>query len=487
MKVTQLPLSPSTSIGGMLVFFSYSLHLSWIAVLLIYLAQSNSAIYLSSAVMVFGCVSLGSFFLVYFLADLFSNRKGCIVFACLTTAFSCGGAILLILAWNMIITLLAISFLAFGTSLSICLWSPFLVNLHSHQLGYYSFGALIITGLVLLTLSSQQGIYLYIFLISAPFLSSFILAITIIYPGLHIKPLDRTETIRRKPSFRKGFALWTMSGIMVGIGMFYLNSHEKIDFPLAQVGFILLLFGIIIFTLHHRKRQYVDNFLRITIMSLALLGLVPLFFVPASIVCVCGSYLFAIFLSCSLISASSLAETARVARLSPFVIFGYAGFLFLIAASAGYLIMFLRTLSQNSIAASIILLFLIVLLNCFYIIIVIASTKEELETSQMLSLNNTAFISSGGNQFKTDRNIMPWRICIGEIAQKHELSARETSILEYLAKGRDARFIGKELYISYYTAKTHVRNVYEKMNVHSQQELIDIIDRFVAQKRKKYG
>lgn len=63
-----------------------------------------------------------------------------------------------------------------------------------------------------------------------------------------------------------------------------------------------------------------------------------------------------------------------------------------------------------------------------------------------------------------------------QAAQNYKLSKRESEILCYLAKGRNAQFIADELSISAYTAKTHVYHIYQKMGVNSQQELITIID-----------
>ena len=49
-------------------------------------------------------------------------------------------------------------------------------------------------------------------------------------------------------------------------------------------------------------------------------------------------------------------------------------------------------------------------------------------------------------------------------------------MLYLLAKGRNVSYIKEKLYISEGTAKTHVHHVYKKLNVHSQQELMALID-----------
>lgn len=57
------------------------------------------------------------------------------------------------------------------------------------------------------------------------------------------------------------------------------------------------------------------------------------------------------------------------------------------------------------------------------------------------------------------------------------LTEREQEIFEYLARGRNVRFIQDELTVSYNTVKTHVSHIYAKLDVHSHQELIDLVER----------
>lgn len=46
----------------------------------------------------------------------------------------------------------------------------------------------------------------------------------------------------------------------------------------------------------------------------------------------------------------------------------------------------------------------------------------------------------------------------------------------YLAKGFNAQYLQEKPFISEGTAKTHIRHIYGKMNVHSQQELMRIVN-----------
>lgn len=55
-------------------------------------------------------------------------------------------------------------------------------------------------------------------------------------------------------------------------------------------------------------------------------------------------------------------------------------------------------------------------------------------------------------------------------------SRRESEVMYYLARGYKSSHIQQQLYISEGTAKTHIRHIYRKLNIHSQQDLIHLID-----------
>ena len=60
------------------------------------------------------------------------------------------------------------------------------------------------------------------------------------------------------------------------------------------------------------------------------------------------------------------------------------------------------------------------------------------------------------------------------IAAEGGLSARETEVLGYLARGRSQPYIRDALVLSKNTVASHVKHIYQKLNVHSRQELLDL-------------
>ncbi|MBK8965946.1 MAG: response regulator transcription factor [Lewinellaceae bacterium] len=52
------------------------------------------------------------------------------------------------------------------------------------------------------------------------------------------------------------------------------------------------------------------------------------------------------------------------------------------------------------------------------------------------------------------------------------LSDRETEILRLLSDGQHYRSIAEQLFLSPHTVKTHIKNIYEKLQVHSRAEAV---------------
>jgi DNA-binding CsgD family transcriptional regulator len=65
---------------------------------------------------------------------------------------------------------------------------------------------------------------------------------------------------------------------------------------------------------------------------------------------------------------------------------------------------------------------------------------------------------------------------LDDLGAQRGLSKREGEVLRYLAMGRSSDFISEQLSISWNTARSHVHNIYVKLDVHSRQELIDLVD-----------
>lgn len=63
------------------------------------------------------------------------------------------------------------------------------------------------------------------------------------------------------------------------------------------------------------------------------------------------------------------------------------------------------------------------------------------------------------------------------IAKAHQLTRREEEVLQLLSEGMTAKGVAETLVVSSSTAKSHMRNIYAKLNIHTQNELILMVRR----------
>lgn len=76
----------------------------------------------------------------------------------------------------------------------------------------------------------------------------------------------------------------------------------------------------------------------------------------------------------------------------------------------------------------------------------------------------------GGKLFDTVRQLLRHREIVA--GRKPTLTGREVEVLQLIAKGKTSREIGELLFISENTVKNHVRNILDKLGLHSRNEAV---------------
>ncbi len=98
---------------------------------------------------------------------------------------------------------------------------------------------------------------------------------------------------------------------------------------------------------------------------------------------------------------------------------------------------------------------------CILAIIMIPMLRQELKLTSLMD---------GPNQ------VMELSTVCAAITSEFKLSARESEILGLIARGYTVDSLAKKLVISPYTAQTHIRHIYSKMQIHKRSELLDYIN-----------
>lgn len=61
------------------------------------------------------------------------------------------------------------------------------------------------------------------------------------------------------------------------------------------------------------------------------------------------------------------------------------------------------------------------------------------------------------------------------LGEKHALTPREIEVLQMLCMGRSKSYIAETLFISENTVRSHSKHIYQKLDVHSKQEILDLL------------
>lgn len=107
------------------------------------------------------------------------------------------------------------------------------------------------------------------------------------------------------------------------------------------------------------------------------------------------------------------------------------------------------------------------------------ATNEEKDTKD--TANDLANTSEQGENNEDDKRAPKdkkgsfTRRC-DELSDQYRLSAREREAFFLLAKGHNAAYLTESLCISKSTAKTHINHIYKKLGIHTQQELLNMVE-----------
>ena len=96
-------------------------------------------------------------------------------------------------------------------------------------------------------------------------------------------------------------------------------------------------------------------------------------------------------------------------------------------------------------------------------------------SKQKLDLDEYVAETNGKAGKKRDQG-RPWLEACRHVGGKVRLTEREQQVLEQISLGRSQKFIARRLTISHNTVRTHTGNIYAKLDVHSREQLIEMIE-----------
>lgn len=156
-----------------------------------------------------------------------------------------------------------------------------------------------------------------------------------------------------------------------------------------------------------------------------------------------------------------LADVSHHSKVSPYTVFGFAWVAYALPVALGS--------SLGSVVAA--------QANASFLV---ALLSYALTVSAIITLNDRNFIE--GRLFRDLDAAVPDQVNFesidekcAEIGAEHKLTKREVEVMKLLCKGRSKSYIAETLFISENTVRSHARHIYQKLNVHSKQEMMDLL------------
>lgn len=278
---------------------------------------------------------------------------------------------------------------------------------------------------------------------------------------------DGWDAIKASLRYQPGqpfFGMLFGLGIGTGISM---SVYSSGGFPLA-ISIAFCLAGPLLLILSFMPKAISTEKIEWVLMPTVAFGLLPLVLAIDAVSAICCSLLAFCYSLFALVHFISLEElmyeipSQRPSIASSGLCLMYGG------ACIGWLISYLFLLMQayNSKSFFAVIIFVVLVMTCVVSYVGRPSTR------------------ASGNMILTKpigKTRDEWEAACTSVIEQAGLSPRQAEIFMFLAKGRNAAFIEEELVVSYHTVKAHIYRIYQKLDVHSQQELINKVEEQLTQ------
>lgn len=322
-------------------------------------------------------------------------------------------------------------------------------------------------------------------------------------------PIPEKE-IRRLTRFSaRGSFIMVIDGILItNVACFVLAKVIRIAVPDIIMGIAIGIALLLLFLIRRYTPQYLSLAAsQLVFLPVIVLGLLLMVFWVGVPQLVAGTALFSILFIFDVMNSLSLNTRGSLTSPSPCYCYAKGRTFIMIGQSIGW---FIGAFLTSTPVRNLPLFFTIMIsLLCLYFAAAASSSIRHFKNeavanaSQMtdhalLNLDKKSFTAkqvanategstastcdaTPGDTIETvekkaEPHGRPFKDKCSLAATSYALTPRESEILFFLAKGRNAKHIAEKLYVSERTVKTHTYHIYQKMGIHSQQELINIIE-----------
>ncbi len=368
-------------------------------------------------------------------------------------------------------------FAGFGAVFLVALWGGFLSKFdHKSAVLYPPIAMLISAVIVLLALCFTKTEAVKFMIATLPWISVVLYLIVELGSiggkrGTFLNPdYSSTKPPNAKALIRSSCAIFS-NCILLGI-VFFIVSVTRAEIIVGAVCFSMLIAAIFkVFDAKHHQRFEVSEVIKV-LAPTAALGLLPLPFVGLDWRVACVVLMVFVGIVTETVVWTAVCEYTRVNKIMPFANMAFGRLGNLIGLEIGFLLagqVFSSSLegelSNPWILSAIVIV--IVILQSFLFkdnyspFAGLQNIDDDLDKTKLT-------IAQGGR----------WRKKCECFVDSYRLTPRQKEVLFLLAKGYSTSYIEETLTVSDHTIKAHIYNIYRKANVHTRQELIELIEEY---------
>lgn len=391
-------------------------------------------------------------------------RKKLAVFAALLVSFGSVAITLPIddVSVKLSLVITGIIFTGLGNAALTISWGVLWSGVDVDRIGLHIVVSNLFAGCVYLAVSPLPSIVQILIIIILPICSAATLILSDNEP-----PRKHPVTSQRSgPMLAKALVAICVFAFAFGIGRAYFSPANAASFASVQtfsiLGECMLSVAILAAVLTVPKQKIPIRLYRLTTPLMAI-GFAFLPFLPDNYKWVSFSAILCGFHSFEGLVWLLQPEFALNTKSHKFVVFGWGKslqyFFGFIGVTCGFLILASGAQFDDHFSA-------LCVTVCALLIIVSTYVFTEYDLRLFIEPRNViAKRELGNNALLHDK-----------AADKYGLSTREKEVVILLEKGKSAPVIAEVLFISKSTVKTHMRHIYEKMQVHSKQELLSLLE-----------
>lgn len=349
---------------------------------------------------------------------------------------------------------------------------------HKKALIYPAVVAIVIACLMLCTLL-MPSTALLVFIASSPILSTFLFILERRYASpkkkksvLEYFPLDsdlKPSSIKDRvmPSIVGTF----VSSLLLGFVIYYFLNADSPFFLICVFLTIVTASAFRIYDSLTKERYEIKQDIKF-IGLVAGIGFLPLVFIGGTGWPTVAALSFVMLISFlnHLVGWTAIAEFTRVNELPPYWNFASGRLGNTAGLAAGFICGYLTF--GPEVQASLAIPYIPSAIVLFLILVQAFILKDGYSP---LFTGTDGFIGFDG-QGAGDRQVGIWQKKRLMFANTYNLSPRETEVMILIVKGYNAKHVQERLSISDHTVRAHIYNIYRKADVHSKQELIDLIE-----------